>query len=176
MLTLDLHPQRDLKLLGEKGKLKDSLNIIIQKLSCFVISKMVRVKGIFHTLFAILGLRTLSQDISSCIQPKSWKLLRGSVSVSCFLFAETYFLLNWTQWIYSLEYSPLAHLVPPHCSGWPLPSLLLVCCRKTEVFSNMVCRDEKFSSFNCMHIVISQAHDITWWNCNYELITGLSTC
>lgn len=84
MPTLDLHLQRDLKLSGEKGKLKDSLNIIIQKLSCFVISKMVRVKGIFHTLFVILDLRTLSQDISSCIQQRSWKLLRrGSISERC---------------------------------------------------------------------------------------------
>lgn len=57
MPALDLHPQRDLKLSGEKGKLKDSLNIIIQKLSCFVISKMVRVKRIFHTLFVIQDLK-----------------------------------------------------------------------------------------------------------------------
>lgn len=172
MLTLDLHPQRDLKQSGEKGKLKDSLNIIIQKLSCFVISKMVRVKGIFHTLFVILDLRALSQDISFCIQPKRWKLLRrGSIG-------ETYisiFLLNWTQWIYSLGDSLSWYLHPVQGDPSP-PFSCMLQIEKMAEFSNRVCRDETLSSFNCMHIVISQAHEITLWNCNYELIIGLSNC
>lgn len=41
---------------------------------------------------------------------------------------------------------------------------------KTGVFSNRTCRDDKLSSFNFVHIVISQAHEITLRNCSYELL------
>lgn len=175
MPTLDLHPQRDLKLSGEKGKLKDILNIIIQKLSCFVISKMVQVERIFQTLFVILDLRTLSQDISSCIQPKSWKLLRrGSIirelrfHIFCWAELSEFAALRIPSSL--LGTSTLLRVSPALPSSWVLQI------EKTGVFGNTVCRDEKLSSFNCMHIVISQAHEITLWNCNYELITGLSNC
>lgn len=114
MLTLDLHPQRDVKLLGGKGKL------IIQKCSFFVVSEMVRLRRTFSYPICYTGCKNL---IPRHCFLHTTKKAENCISKSCVpIFHDELNSLNLQPWGF-----PLPLLVPPHCSGRPLPSLLFLC-------------------------------------------------